>query len=76
MVEIHVRDSGVGIPADKLERIFEPFVQLGSFADAQRDGIGLGLSISRRLAHGMGGELCVTSDPGKGSTFRLTLPIA
>jgi signal transduction histidine kinase len=74
MIELHVSDSGVGIAPEKLERIFEPFVQLGSFADAQRDGIGLGLSISRRLARGMGGELCATSHPGKGSTFRLTLP--
>jgi signal transduction histidine kinase len=74
MIDLHVSDSGVGIAPDKLERIFDPFVQLGSFADAQRDGIGLGLSISRRLAHGMGGELCATSNPGKGSTFRLTLP--
>ena len=74
MIEIQVCDSGVGIAPDKLERIFEPFVQLGSFKDAQRDGIGLGLSISRRLATGMGGELCATSEPGKGSTFRLTLP--
>jgi signal transduction histidine kinase len=76
VIEIQVCDSGVGIAADKLERIFEPFVQLGSFKDAQRDGIGLGLSISRRLASGMGGELNATSEPGNGSTFRLTLPKA
>jgi signal transduction histidine kinase len=76
LIDVSVRDSGVGIASDKLERIFEPFVQLGSFIEAQRDGIGLGLSISRRLAKGMGGELCATSHPGKGSTFRLTLPKA
>jgi signal transduction histidine kinase len=76
MIDVSVRDSGVGIAPDMLERIFEPFVQLGSFIEAQRDGIGLGLSISRRLAKGMGGELHATSTPGKGSTFRLTLPKA
>jgi signal transduction histidine kinase len=76
MIVVDVSDNGVGIASDKLEHIFEPFVQLGSFSNAQRDGIGLGLSISRRLANGMGGELCATSDVGKGSTFRLTLPKA
>jgi signal transduction histidine kinase len=76
MIDVSVRDSGVGIAPDMLERIFEPFVQLGSFIEAQRDGIGLGLSISRRLAKGMGGELHATSTPGEGSTFRLTLPKA
>jgi signal transduction histidine kinase len=75
-IEIDVCDSGIGIAPEMLERIFEPFVQLGSFADAQRDGIGLGLSISRRLARGMGGELSAMSEPGSGSTFRLTLPKA
>jgi signal transduction histidine kinase len=75
-VEIDVCDSGIGIAPGMLERIFEPFVQLGSFADAQRDGIGLGLSISRRLARGMGGELRAMNNPDCGSTFRLTLPRA
>jgi signal transduction histidine kinase len=75
-IEIDVCDSGIGIAPEMLERIFEPFVQLGSFADVQRDGIGLGLSISRRLARGMGGELYAMSNPDCGSTFRLTLPKA
>jgi signal transduction histidine kinase len=75
-IEIDVCDSGIGIAPEMLERIFEPFVQLGSFADAQRDGIGLGLSISRRLARGMGGELSAMINPDCGSTFRLTLPKA
>jgi signal transduction histidine kinase len=74
LIDIEVRDTGVGIAADKLDYIFEPFVQLGGSAVAQRDGIGLGLSISRTLARGMGGELRAASTPGVGSTFRLRLP--
>jgi CheY-like chemotaxis protein len=70
-----VVDTGIGIPDDKLEAIFEPFTQLAP--DAQgREGVGLGLPISRSLATLMGGSLTVVSRPGKGSTFRLsaTLP--
>jgi signal transduction histidine kinase len=73
-VVIRVRDTGVGIPAARLEAIFEPFVQLGNGSTTQRDGTGLGLAISRDLAHGMGGELSATSNEGKGSVFTLTLP--
>lgn len=69
---IRVRDTGVGIPPDEIERIFEPFVQ-GAGA-AKGDGVGLGLAISRRLARLMGGEIEVSSEPGTGSTFTLRLP--
>ena len=66
-----VVDTGIGIPDDKLEAIFEPFTQLAP--DAQgREGVGLGLPISRSLATQMGGKLTVASHPGKGSAFRLT----
>lgn len=72
-VLIHVTDSGVGIPADKLEAIFEPFVQVDRTYAGQRQGTGLGLSISRELARGMGGDLTVHSELGKGSEFTLRL---
>jgi PAS domain S-box-containing protein len=73
-VATHVCDTGIGIPADKLEAIFEPFVQVGRSLTSDHEGTGLGLSISRDLARGMGGNLVVSSHPGDGSTFTLTLP--
>jgi signal transduction histidine kinase/PAS domain-containing protein len=76
LVEITVSDTGVGIPADKLEAIFEPFVQVGRALNSPGEGTGLGLAISRDLARGMGGELRVQSVVGEGSTFTLTLPRA
>ncbi|CAN5830394.1 hypothetical protein BH23GEM9_BH23GEM9_29970 [soil metagenome] len=71
-----VRDTGVGIPPDELESIFEPFVQVRSELTRTAQGTGLGLSISRALAHGLGGKLTVQSDLGSGSTFVLVLPEA
>jgi PAS domain S-box-containing protein len=73
-VRISVRDAGPGIPEDKQEAIFEPFVQLGRSLTETREGMGLGLAISRRLARGMSGDLTVASRPGEGSTFVVTLP--
>jgi PAS domain S-box-containing protein len=73
---IQVRDTGAGIPAGKLENIFEPFVQLAARPTSGQEGLGLGLAISRDLARGMGGELRATSDLGDGATFTLTLPRA
>jgi PAS domain S-box-containing protein len=75
-VSVVVSDTGVGIPPDQTERIFEPFVQLGRGLTTQHEGTGLGLAISRELARAMGGDLTVSSEPGKGSTFTLTLPAA
>ena len=72
-VRIQVEDSGIGIPADKLEAIFTPFTQLGRSLNNPRAGAGLGLSISRGLATAMGGSLTVDSTEGQGSTFTLTL---
>ena len=73
-VMICVRDSGMGIPADKAEAVFEPFVQVDQRLKRVHMGTGLGLSISRDLPRGMQGELTVESIPGGGSTFTITLP--
>jgi signal transduction histidine kinase len=73
-VAIRIRDTGIGIPASKLETIFEPFVQLGQRMTCPQEGVGLGLAISRDLARGMGGDLSASSHEGVGSTFVLTLP--
>ena len=71
---IEVIDTGVGIPPDKMEAIFEPFVQLGRSLSSAHEGTGLGLAISRDLARAMNGNLSVVSKVGSGSTFTLTLP--
>ena len=73
-VELRVTDTGPGIPAQKLDAIFEPFVQLDNGLTRATAGTGLGLAISRELARAMGGDLAVTSTLGQGSTFTLTLP--
>jgi signal transduction histidine kinase len=75
-VAITVSDTGVGIAEEAQEHIFEPFVQLDRSLTRVRDGIGLGLSISRDLARGMHGDLKVESRVGQGSRFILTLPRA
>jgi PAS domain S-box-containing protein len=72
-VLVAVIDNGAGIPEDKLEEIFEPFLQLNPEYSSQRQGAGLGLAISRHLARGMGGDITVTSRLGAGSTFTLAL---
>jgi len=69
-----VTDDGIGIPDDKLEAIFEPFVQVEGTLAGRQDGTGLGLAISRQLARSMGGDLTVASVPGRGSAFCLRLP--
>jgi signal transduction histidine kinase len=73
---VEVSDEGEGIAADKLDSIFEPFVQLPGGAAKRGGGVGLGLAIARQLARGMKGDLSVTSELHVGSTFRLTLPVA
>ena len=74
LVRIVVCDTGIGISADQMERIFEPFVQVRSERTRIAEGTGLGLAISRDLARGMDGDLTVTSELGAGSAFTLTLP--
>ena len=73
-MQVHVTDTGVGMPPDKLQQIFEPFVQLDRGQSTTNVGTGLGLAISRDLARAMGGELTVTSELDKGSTFVLSVP--
>jgi signal transduction histidine kinase len=75
-VAITVADTGCGVPAEQIERIFEPFVQVDARLTRTHEGLGLGLAISRDLARGMGGDLTVESTPGAGSTFTLWLPRA
>jgi signal transduction histidine kinase len=72
-IRVVVADTGIGIPRDKLETIFEPFVQVKTGLTRPADGTGLGLTISRELARGMGGDVVSSSVEGRGSTFVLTL---
>jgi PAS domain S-box-containing protein len=74
-LEFTVRDSGIGIPHGKLERIFEPFNQVDSSLTRSYGGTGLGLSICRDLVTLMGGTIKVESEVGRGSTFFFTLPL-
>ena len=76
LVEISVTDVGSGIPQDKQELIFQPFTQASTGFTRTAGGSGLGLAISRDLARLMGGDVTVQSQPGRGSTFTLTLPAA
>lgn len=75
MVVLGVKDSGVGIAPDRLEAIFERFVQAEGGSSLHIAGTGLGLPISRSVAEQLGGELVVHSEPGKGACFELRLPI-
>jgi len=71
---IEVCDTGIGIAEERLDSVFDPFVQVDRALNRPHDGVGLGLAISRDLAQGMGGTLTVRSTPGMGSVFTLTLP--
>jgi signal transduction histidine kinase len=73
---ISVEDSGPGIPRDKLDAVFEPFVQLDRGLTRTTEGTGLGLAISRALARGMGGDITLKSEVGVGSVFTVTIPLA
>ncbi len=75
-VRISVRDTGPGIPAAERERIFEEFYQIGNPERDRVQGLGLGLAIVQRLAHLLGLELQLESEPGRGSTFSVTVPPA
>ena len=70
---VEISDTGIGIPADKLESIFDPFTQADSSITRQFGGTGLGLAISRRLAEQLGGAITVESEVGRGTTFTCEL---
>jgi signal transduction histidine kinase len=75
-VIVRIADSGCGIRANQIDRVFQPFVQLDTRPAHRHEGTGLGLAISRLLARGMGGDLIVESIFGVGSTFTMSLPAA
>lgn len=72
---LEIADTGPGVAAENQKRIFEPFLQLDSTLARAKDGIGLGLSLVKRLVDMMGGEIALTSELGQGSTFRVSLPV-
>ncbi len=74
-IQVSVRDSGIGIPPDKQDRLFKSFSQVDSSTTRQYGGTGLGLAISRRLVELMGGMIWVESEAGKGATFRFTVKL-
>jgi signal transduction histidine kinase len=73
-VEIRVSDTGVGIPVEEHEAIFDIFHQAGATTKGVREGTGLGLAITRRLVEQHGGSITVSSEPGKGSRFTFVIP--
>lgn len=75
-LQVWVQDSGIGIAADELPRVFEEFYQVGNPARNRHQGVGLGLATVRRLSDALGLEVRVDSQPGHGSRFQFTLPLA
>lgn len=74
-VRVSIADKGIGIREDDLHHIFEPFYRTAEVTTAQIHGSGLGLPLAKRIAEAMGGQLTVASEPGKGSTFTVHLPL-
>jgi signal transduction histidine kinase/CheY-like chemotaxis protein len=73
LLHVRVRDTGIGIPADRMDRLFRPFSQVDASTTRRYGGTGLGLSISRKLAQLMGGDIWAESTEGQGSTFHVTI---
>jgi signal transduction histidine kinase len=74
-VELAVADTGIGMTAEQLAKLFQDFTQADSLTARRYGGTGLGLAITRKLARMMGGDVTVTSEPGKGSVFTVRLPV-
>jgi two-component system phosphate regulon sensor histidine kinase PhoR len=75
-IEITVQDTGIGIPAEEQARVFERFYQIDSSMTRQYGGVGIGLAVVRQVVEAHGSTIHLESEPGKGSTFRFTLPVA
>ena len=73
--DIQVKDTGVGIPKEAQSKIFEPFKQVSSSVTSNNRGVGLGLSITKQLVDLMHGRIVIESEPDRGSTFTVLLPI-
>ena len=73
---VAVTDTGIGMTAEQVGRLFQAFTQVDSSAGRKYGGTGLGLAISQKLAQAMGGAITVTSEPGRGSTFTMTIRAA
>ena len=73
-IELAVADSGIGMTAEQLGKLFQEFTQADASTAQRFGGTGLGLAISRKLARIMGGDVTVTSEPGRGSVFTVRLP--
>jgi signal transduction histidine kinase len=72
---LEVADTGIGISADKLGRVFDRFYQVDGSTTRRYSGVGLGLALVKEIAESHGGQVMVESQPGKGSLFRVTLPV-
>jgi two-component system, sensor histidine kinase and response regulator len=75
-VEFEISDSGIGIPRDALPAVFEKFQQLDSSMSRPYAGLGLGLYVAKKFTELLGGELSISTELGKGSTFTVALPVA
>lgn len=74
MVKITVEDTGVGMSESQMAKLFTPYTKIMSNRGLNKEGVGLGLAVSRNIARALGGDIKVESKPGKGSRFTLSIP--